>query len=319
MLRLHELLGLGSLFAELFQISGQGLVVEDQSHQEGQGSDQYIHRHDQPEPGPVFDLTGKFAYRDSLKEAGSKQGQEITDGIVITGTPDVGGVFVADAEKFTPVTKGNEAQLGLEDLVEHNEQHKEQQTSGSAEDALVGNLVHAEQHHQQRNCAHHPVVIVEADNIQRFAQLIGLCQGFFGIEQGDQTADHTDVEHIVLDFLVLDPEEDGEQCDICTTDVDKPAVPEHSGLVHRVGRDIDLQKMQRKSDGKESEEPEFLGQYTFVTKTVINYSGQTAAKQKPKEVPTVKHTDDHICNLLYLFCNYLNNTRVLCDCQHRIW
>ena len=298
-LRLWKLFDLSGFLEAFFQISHHGFAIKDQGNQEAQGRDQHIHRHDQPEPGPVFDLAGKFAYGDGFEEIGGKQSQEIADGVIITGTPDVGGIFVADAEKFTAVAQGNEAQLRLEDLIEHNEEHEDQQTCGSTEDVLIGNLVHTQQHHQHGDGTNHPVMIVEPDDIQGFAQLIGLSQRLFGVEQGDQTADHADVEHIVLDFLVFDPEEDGKQRDIGTADVDEPAVPEHSGLVDGVGRDVDLQKMQRKADGEESEKPQLLGQRFSVAKTVIQSCSGTKAEGQPEKVPAVKHTDDHFCNLLY--------------------
>lgn len=244
-------------------------MVKDQTDKEAQGCHQHINRNNEPEPRPVFQLSGKLAHRDGFEELGGKQSKEIANGVVVAGTPDVGGVLVADVEESVPVTQGDKAQLGLEDLIENNEQHQHQQTGWCTEDPLVGDFVMTEQYHQQRDGHDHPVVIVEADNVQLFAQLIGLCQRFLGVEQGQQTADDADIEHIVLDFGVLDPEEDGKQRDIRTADVDEPAIPEHSGLIHGVGRNVDFQKMQHQAESQQGKEPELLGQGASVAKTVI--------------------------------------------------
>ena len=111
-----------------FDISGEALVVENHAQQEGQGSHQHIHRDNHPEPGPILDLTCEFAYRNGAEELGGEQGQEFADGIVGAGTPDVRGVLVANAEEVIPVPQGDEAQLRLKDLIEHNKQHQKQQS-----------------------------------------------------------------------------------------------------------------------------------------------------------------------------------------------
>ena len=88
-------------------------------------------------------------------------------------------------------------------------------------------------------------MIVKSNYIQLFRQLIQLGDGFLGIEQGNGAADDANVEHIVLHLVIFRPEHEGKQRDIRAADVHKPAIPQHSGLIHRIGRYVDLQKVQQ--------------------------------------------------------------------------
>ena len=130
----------GESGCQCLDIPGEILMIEDHAQAEGQGSHQNERGEDQPEPGPVFLLPGELSHRDGLKEIGAEQGQKVADGIVGTGAPDIRGVLVADGENIV-VSQGDEAQLALEDLVENDEQHHQQQTCRCPMDPLVGQLV----------------------------------------------------------------------------------------------------------------------------------------------------------------------------------
>ena len=286
--------GREQLLLQGFDISGEALVVENHAQQEGQGSHQHIHRDNHPEPGPILDLTCEFAHRNGAEELGGEQGQEFADGIVGAGAPDVRGVLVANAEEVILIPQGDEAQLRLEQLVEHDEQHQKQQSGGGTKEPAVGQLVMTEQNHQQGNGKDHPVVIVKTDNVQLLAILVSFCHGLLGIEQGNQTAEHTNVEHIVLNLVVFRQEQDGEQGNVGTADIDKPAVPQHSCFVHGVGRDVHLQKMKQQTKCQQGEQHALLHHDTAVSQKVVKSCSGTGCQQKPEEVPAIEHRDKHI-------------------------
>ena len=119
----------GLLFAkQLLDVSAKALAISDGCNDEGQRRNQNVHRADHPEPGPVLFLTGEFAHGNGLEELGREDFEEIADGIVSAGTPDVRGVLVADVEEIFGVTgHGNETQLHLENLIEDDKQHNDQE------------------------------------------------------------------------------------------------------------------------------------------------------------------------------------------------
>lgn len=144
------------------------------------------------------------------------------------------------------------------------------------------------------------MVIVETDDVQLLGSLIRLGNGLFGIKQRQQTADNANVEHIIPDFGVLGKEEEGEQRNVCTANVDKPAVPELSSFIHTVGRDVDLQKVEQKAQRQQGEQNDLLGGCALVPQQKIKTYSQCCAQGDPEEIPTVKHCDDHNYILLSL-------------------
>lgn len=117
----------GLLFTkQLFDVCHKILAVGNGCDDKRQRRDQNIHGANQPEPGPVFSLTGKFTDGNGLEEAGREDGKESADGLIGSGTPDVRGVLIADVKEGFSVAKGYEAQLRLEYLIKHNEKHHQQ-------------------------------------------------------------------------------------------------------------------------------------------------------------------------------------------------
>lgn len=228
-------------------------MIEDHGKTKGQGGHQDIGREDQPKPGPVFDLPGQAAHGDHLEKLRAEEGQDGADGVIFAGTPNVGGVLVIDVQHVV-ASQGDETQLTLKDLIEHDEEHQKEQACGGAEDPLPGKLMVAQQNQQQGHRHQHPMVEVEPDNVPKFSQLVRFFHRFQGIEEGNQAADDADVEHIVLDILVLAEKEKGEQGDIGGADIDEPGVPEHPGFVHGIGRDIDLQKVQQQTEDQKTKQ-----------------------------------------------------------------
>ena len=165
---------------------------------------------------------------------------------------------------------------------------------------LVAGFVEAEGYHQEGNGKQHPVMIVEADNVQTLSSLIYLGDGFFRIEDGQQAADNADVEHIVLDFFVLGEEEEGEQSNVCTADIDEPAVTEHSGFIDAVRRNINLQEVEDQTQRQQGEQNDLLGGCALVPQQKIKTYCQCCAQGDPEEIPAVKHCDDHNYILLSL-------------------
>jgi hypothetical protein len=101
---------------------GDFFMVKDHSQAKRQRRYKRKARYDHPEPGPILFLTRKLANRNRFKEIRAKQRKEFTDGIIRTGTPDVRGIFIIYM-KHIMTTQRDEAQLALENLVQHDEQH----------------------------------------------------------------------------------------------------------------------------------------------------------------------------------------------------
>lgn len=276
-----------------FYVGHQGFMVKDQRQQNGKGCDQQVHRYDQPEPGPVFCLPRELPYRNGTEDLRREERQKVADGIIFDRPPDIGSILVADIEERFPIAQGDISQLRLEYLIEHNKQHQQKQSRRRAEYPLIGQLVVAQQHRQQRHRQYHPVVIIEPEDIQQFPQLIGFCHGFLGIKQSNQAAENADIEHVVLHLFIFGEEQEREQTDIGTADIHEPAVPEHSCLIDRVGRNIHFQKMHQKARRQQSEQNRLLGALAFPPQKIIQRGSGTGAKQQPEEVPPVKHCDIH--------------------------
>lgn len=159
------------LAKQLLDVCDEILPVGDGCDDERQRRDQNICGADDPEPGPVLSLTGKLAYRHGLKEVRRKDRQEVADDIVFTRAPDVRGVFEVDGQEIIFIPQREEAQLPLEHLIEYNKQHYQQQAGGCPNNGLVAGFVQPQGCHQERHGKDHPVVIVEADDVQILGRL----------------------------------------------------------------------------------------------------------------------------------------------------
>lgn len=105
------------------KVCPQSFEVEDQRKKEGQGSNQDIAGTNQPEPWPILYLSGKLANGDDGEEFRCKRSQELTNGIVFTGSPYVRGVFIVNTKEIISVTQGDISQLRHQKLIEHDEEH----------------------------------------------------------------------------------------------------------------------------------------------------------------------------------------------------
>ena len=119
------------------------LVVKDHAKAKGQGCYQEEHREDHPEPGPVFFLAGILSHRNIAEEIRAEPGKEGADSVVFAGSPDVGGILVANGKQIIG-TQRDVAQFALENLIEHDEQHQQQQSYGSGQQPFVGKLMVAQ-------------------------------------------------------------------------------------------------------------------------------------------------------------------------------
>ena len=151
----------------------------------------------------------------------------------------------------------------------------------------------AQQGLQHRDRHEHPVVVVEADDVQLLAELIRLCHGLLGVDDGNEAAHDADVEHVVLHLLALCPEEEGEQGDVRSADVDEPAVAQHACFVHGVGRNEDLQEVQQQAQGQEAEEHALLYLRGAVAQKEVQPCYQTGAENDPEEIPAIQKSDVH--------------------------
>ena len=104
-------LGCRRLFAQLFYILSQRLMVKNQCQQEAQRRNDHIYRHDHPEPWPVFFLTGKLPYRHRFEKIRCEQSKEIADSIVCAGAPYIRSVFIANAKEIVSVPQRYKPQL----------------------------------------------------------------------------------------------------------------------------------------------------------------------------------------------------------------
>ena len=128
------------LVAQGFKVRYKALVVKYHAKAEGKRGYKDENRENHPEPRPVFFLTGIRTDGNCSEEFGAEHRQELAYSVGELGTPYVRGVFEVDIEEIG-VAHWNEAKLTLEHLIEHNEEHYQQQSHGCADNALVGKLV----------------------------------------------------------------------------------------------------------------------------------------------------------------------------------
>ena len=111
---------------QIADILHKGFSIENHRHGESHRCHQHIARHNQPEPRPIFLLPRKLTHRNRTEELWREGGQEATDGVRQIRSPNVRAILDIDIEHIGGAQR-DKAQLHLEDLIQNNEQHQQQQ------------------------------------------------------------------------------------------------------------------------------------------------------------------------------------------------